>query len=1158
MNICLLLRKALVVTALALTAVSVSKAADKLLIVGDAAWGGWALDRTAVMLRDAGNPDIFRYTGWLEADKEFKFLAQAQWDGDEYRNASDNPYDISRLALCNNGRNDSDRNRDYKFKVGESANYDITCDLSAMTVHVSKAAYQDAPIQHDVIYLVGDATPGGWALYESLPLAQDANDPFLFSARVPLKPGTFKIATNCYGDYNEQKFYFRDPNDNGRITEDSTDDRQWRIESASDYIVTVHVKEGTISILPDDTPRNILGAYRSWSRDGNAVVVTAENGSLTITPYNDFVIKVFTRRNGDQTPERRSISVYASPAGDFSVAEEGDNLVLRTPATIVSVAKADCHVSFSDASGRLILREKNGLDNTASPRTASFEGMNEEAFYGGGYNGQRINHNGSTLIMDNRQTGGWDCTWEAPHNICIPFVVSTGGYGLLFDDHHRKSRLTPSATDGTTYHTDSPTPIAYYYVGGADGSMASVLENYTFLTGRQELPPYWALGYMTSRYGYHSQSEAEEVVASVKNAGLPLDAIVFDLYWQGEGNNGMGNLDWYKPKFPDAPKMMADFNAIGVKTVCITEPFFTSDSQNYHHLKNQGYFADDDVSNMSWLGSEKVGLIDASNPAAMDWMWGFYKARTQEGMGGWWLDLGEPESHDDDSNHQGGTVAQVHNEFGDLWTSRVHRGYKEDFPDVRPFLMPRAGTAGMQRYSTFPWSGDIMRSYLGLEAQIPALLSAGMSGVGYLGNDVGGFKAEGVGTDSWLYLRWVEMATFSPMMRTHSPDRPEPYLQEYADVFDAVSKHIHLRYSYLPYTYTLAWENATKGTPLARPLNFHDTPGLTPSPAGCRDQYLWGRDIMVAPVVTLNTFRRSITFPQGDWVDLNDMTKVYAGGSTVEYDVPLEKLPYFGRVGSFITRFSQPTYTTTSEIDNTRLTVTYLIPRAGASASASRAASAGNVNRSTLFEDDRVSTGTLDKGEYMTTTYAGEDTPDGHDITISHEGTYNGAPASRTYTFVIPGYSKSVKSVSVADTELPRASSRDDFDKAADNAWYLDEDHTLHLRKSLPTQGNSTISISAKEVASLLDEVEAQSNLVFEYSTTTGLYSYSLPAGAADATLTVVDLGGAVMAEIPLPAATSIRQVATPTLPSGLYISTLSAHLAGGALTARTIKTPLK
>lgn len=1148
MNI-FLLRRIIAVAVLAITANLASSATDRLMVVGDATWGSWSLDRTSVMMRDAANPDIFRYTGWLEADKEFKFLAQAQWDGDEYRNASTDPYEIAKLIHCNNSSNPGDGNRDNKFKVSQSANYTITCNLSELTISVEKADYQAAPIHHNALYLVGSATPGGWALYESLQLNQDDTDPFLFSARVYLTPGTFKIATNCWADYGEQKFYFRDAADSNRISEDGNGDRQWTIKTASDYIVTVSLTDATISITPDDTPRNLLGAFKSWEQNGKSVVINGENGTLTLTPYNDCVIKVFTRLAGDTTPERRSITVFASPEGNFTVSEDSENLYLSTAATTVTVSKENCRASFADRSGKTILSEKNGLDNFTLPRTASFEGMHDEAFYGGGYNGKRINHNGTSLTMDNRQTGGWDCTWDAPHNICIPFVVSTGGYGLLFDDHHRNSRLTPSAA-GTTYSTNSPTPIAYYYIGATDGSMASVLENYTFLTGRQELPPFWALGYMTSRYGYHSQAEAEEVVASVKNAGLPLDAIVFDLYWQGEGNNGMGNLDWYKPKFPDAKKMMADFSEKGVKTICITEPFFTSDSQNYSVLKSKGYFADDDVSNMSWLGSNKVGLIDSSNPDAMDWMWNFYKARTEEGMGGWWLDLGEPESHDGDSKHQGGTVDQVHNEFGDLWTSRVYQGYKEDFPDVRPFLMPRAGTAGMQRYSTFPWSGDIKRSFLGLEAQIPALLSAGMSGVGYLGCDVGGFNADGVGTHPKLYLRWVEMATFSPMMRTHSPERPEPYLSDYAEVFDGVSKHIHLRYSYLPYTYTLAWENATKGTPLARPLNFHDTPDMAASPSGCRDQYLWGRDIMVAPVVTDNTTRRSVTFPQGNWVDLNDMTKVYASGSTIEYDAPLEKLPYFGRVGSFITRYSQSTYTTTSEIDNSRLTVTYLIPR--------DETSANTVNRSVLFDDDHTSTGTLDSGNYLTTTFEGENVAGGHEIRISHAGSYTGAPATRTYTFVIPGYTKPVKSVSVSDSELRQTATRADFDAAADNAWFLDSDNTLYLRKSLPTNGTATIAVNANETGSL-NRVEALDGAVFDYSPVTGLYSYSLPAGTTDARLTVVSMSGSVVAELPLDSsASSIRQVAVPTLSTGIYLSILWARTSGGNMSKLTIKTPVR
>lgn len=1125
------------VAAAMLLAVPSVQATDRLLVVGDATWGGWSLDRTSVMISDSKNSDVFRYTGWLEADKEFKFLAQAQWDKEEYRNASDNAYDVSRLAYSYAGSAP-----DYKFKVKQSANYDITCDLGAMTLSVVKSDFQHKPVYHDILYLVGSATAGGWNLSKALPLTQDKTNPFRFTGKVDLMPGTFKIATNCYADYNEQKFFFRDPADDGRISEDGTNDRQWTVETPGNYTVTVDLEALTISAVPQ--ARVALGEFRGWSSDGNSVVIAAANGSLTLTPYNDYVVKVFPRISGDDTPERRSISVSAAPSGAFSVSETDDALVLSTEGTRVTVTKADCRISFMDKSGRVILCEKDGLDNSASPRMASFEGMNDAAFYGGGYNGRRINHDGTSLVMNNRQTGGWDCDWDAPHNICIPFIVSTGGYGLYFDDHYRNACLNPSS-EGTTYYSGSPTPVAYYYIGSADGDMASVLENYTFLTGRQELPPYWALGYMSSRYGYHSQEEAEQVVASVKNAGLPIDAIVFDLFWQGLGNNGMGNLEWYAPKFPDPAKMMSDFAAGGVKTICITEPFFTADSRNYTVLKQKGYLADDDVSNMGWLGSDKVGLIDASNPEAMDWMWQSYKQRTQEGMGGWWLDLGEPESHDDDSRHMGGTVDQVHNEFGDLWTGRVYRGYKEDFPDVRPFLMPRAGTAGMQRYSVFPWSGDIRRSYKGLEAQIPALLSAGMSGVGYLGNDVGGFAADGVGTDADLYLRWVEMSTFSPMMRTHSTDRPEPYLPEYKSVFEAVKKYLHLRYSYLPYTYTLAWENTVKGTPLARPVNFHDSADADSSPVGCRDQYLWGRDIMVAPVVTENTFRRSITFPQGTWIDLNDLTKVYAGGTTTEYDAPLDKLPYFGRAGSFIPRFSQTAYTNTSDIDNSRLTVTYLMP-----------ASSTETVHSVMFDDDRVSTTSLKDSRYLITSFDGEFVADGHLIRISHNGVYPGMPEVRNYTFVVPCYNNHVKSVTSADADMVRTDSREAFDLAADNCYFIDSNNILYIKKSVRTESNASITVTTDP--SGIETTVAGGNITLEYSRSTGMFSYTIPEGSTGSTLTVIDLKGSVVAEYTTLSATStVHQTAAPLTPPGLYLASLMTCLPSGVTVKRTIKVPV-
>lgn len=1380
------------------TCFSAATAEDQLLVIGDATWGGWSLDKSSVMVQSKENPDVFTYTGFLTADKEFKFLTEAQWGKNEYRNgaqdAASNPYILGAGKLQKNGD-------DNKFKVAASANYTIVCNLADMTISVDMAQYQEAPVLHNVLYLVGDATPGGWSLGESIPLTQSDSNPFSFSGYATLKKsGTFKIATNCHADYG-QKFFFRDSNDSGKLTEDATDDRQWRVDADGYYLVTADIKDNTISITPatpqaetekrlcwyepataqqndeitlyfnaaagnrglegfngeifitsgiitadnDDmsglahmigpdgtTPRgqytmtrssdnpdiyyiklvpetyyvaagnkikmlgmrfasadgskiatdadggliyvpfktntgvmwyhpekatladkitlrfdatmgnaalrgfdkgvyvhagvitdestgdsdwkhssgwldndarysmtrstvdpdqymitltpneffnldgseNVLkmafvprssngsrtarnengsditvefingrissektplGSVTSWSREPSGLLITAENGTMSLTPYKGSSIKVLTRINGDDTPERQSITVSGDLSSDFTIEEKDGYVSIVNGSTTASVDMTNCHISFYNGT-ELVLREKEGLDNSSLPRSISFEGMGDRAFYGGGYNGQRIDHDGQTLVMNNTQTGGWESTWGAPHNICVPFIVSTSGYGILFDDHYRNAKISPSS-EGTTYSSSSPTPVSYFFVGSDDGTMESVMENYTLLTGRQELPPYWALGYMTSRYGYHSRSEAENVISSLKKAALPVDAIVFDLYWQGEGNSGMGNLDWYAPNWNNPREMMTNFNNMGVKTICITEPFFTSASSNYSILKERGFFADDDVSGMEWLGASPVGLIDASNPAAMDWMWQFYKARTEEGVAGWWLDLGEPERHDADSRHMGGSVGQVHNEFGDLWTSRVYRGFKEDFPEVRPFLMPRAGTAGMQRYSTFPWTGDIKRSWEGLQAQIPALVSAGMSGIGYMGSDVGGFAASS--TDANLYLRWIQMAMFSPMMRTHSTFNPEPYLDCYSEVLPYVRDFLNLRYSFLPYTYSAAWENATKGTPLARPINFHDTEDSAPSPADCKDQYLWGRDIMVAPVVT-NTYSRSITFPQGTWVDLNDMQTSYAGGTTINYNAPLDKLPYFGRKGSFITRFSQKEYTNTGAIDNSKLTVIYLPDE-----------NAGEVV-STVFEDNRVSTNTLEKNEYQTLSFCGRNSASESVIEISHKGSYAGMPSAREFTFVIPGYGKSAQKVVSGTLEFMKAATREEFDKSDVPVYYTDDSNCLLLKTTIKSADKASISITHD--ASGIAEAIVSDGSHLSYCHETGSVEYSANA-IRDAEFTLSSPTGACfIKKCGLPADGSSHRFPLGNLQAGIYIGSLTWISASGHKTSRSIK----
>lgn len=213
------------------------------MVVGDATWGGWNPENASVMVAEPGLPDVFSYTGHLEADKEFKFITKNGWDGDEYRNANaTDPYIYGKGRIRLGGSDD-------KFKVKESANYTIHCNLADMTVSVEKAAFQQAPISHNMLYLVGDATPGNWTLANATPLTQDHSNPFRFTGYAHLTAsGSFKIAVNNHASWG-QKFYFRDATDSRKVSEDATGDRQWTVPADDDYTVTVDLEDMTISMV---------------------------------------------------------------------------------------------------------------------------------------------------------------------------------------------------------------------------------------------------------------------------------------------------------------------------------------------------------------------------------------------------------------------------------------------------------------------------------------------------------------------------------------------------------------------------------------------------------------------------------------------------------------------------------------------------------------------------------------------------------------------------------------------------------------------------------------------------------------------------------------------------------------------------------------------
>ncbi|MFC2514620.1 MAG: SusF/SusE family outer membrane protein [Prevotella melaninogenica] len=225
-----------------------AKAADRLVIIGDATWGGWNLSQSTVMQKSDENADVFKATVHLDANKEFKFLTELDWGKLEYR-AGAGPVTLQsgvEAPLVSS----EDEPKDGKFFVSESANYDIVCNLATKKVVVTKAAYQATALKHTALWMIGSATKGGWSIGEGTIMKADATNPAKFSARTELKAGELKFGTNVYAGF-DQKFYQRDLSDEGKIVFGGVDNK-WEITEEATYDVTVDVAAMTVSFTKVD------------------------------------------------------------------------------------------------------------------------------------------------------------------------------------------------------------------------------------------------------------------------------------------------------------------------------------------------------------------------------------------------------------------------------------------------------------------------------------------------------------------------------------------------------------------------------------------------------------------------------------------------------------------------------------------------------------------------------------------------------------------------------------------------------------------------------------------------------------------------------------------------------------------------------------------
>lgn len=596
----------------------------------------------------------------------------------------------------------------------------------------------------------------------------------------------------------------------------------------------------------------------------------------------------------------------------------------------------------------LLLDDEQGFSYDATRRSSGLRLhlQPKERIYGLGNHALPLDRRGYRLDMYHEPAYGYQ-NGRANLYLSVPYLQSSRGYGLVVDNYRRGYfDLGKRETDILEIGMTDTVLSCFLLVGDPP----QITERLTHLTGRQPLPPRWTLGYLQSRFGYQSQQQTEEIALLTREAGFPLDGLLLDLYWFG-GESQMGTLRWSQGQWPDPRGMIERLGHLGVHLIPIIEPYVMDGLPELDTLQERGWLgtrADGSAYVIEDFWAGPAALMDVFQPGMREWVWQRLLPVLDLGVGGIWSDLVEPEKHPDDLRHVNGWAPAVHNAYALRWMADLYQQYRRYFPEKRWFHLIRSGFLGMQRYAAFPWSGDVSRSWGGLQAQPQIMLGTGLCGVGYLHSDLGGFAGDE--SDEELYERWLQMGTFTPLMRVHGSVtdsvEPEPMFQS-PQTQQRVKAAIELRYRLMPYLYTLVWENHQKGWPLARPLFFHYP--HDPNLDRLHEQYLWGRDLMVVPVLTPGQSSQEVYWPEGIWYDWYQGTSTQ-GQQWGNYPISREHLPVFARGGTVIA-LAQPAISLQAQRLDTLTLRWYLAQQEG-------------QYHSQLYWDDGESAGALDRDAY--------------------------------------------------------------------------------------------------------------------------------------------------------------------------------------------------
>lgn len=692
---------------------------------------------------------------------------------------------------------------------------------------------------------------------------------------------------------------------------------------------------------------NVIRATRSKT---NGLVLDTSSRAKVLIEFVDInVIRIRIAPSGtfgrdfsyaiDYSVERHTpVSTFTQTAGELTLKNYyGVRVVLnRAPLSIRIFDEAGSLVVGDDRDHPALFDRTTGEVRATKLRNGEVEtyyGFGEKAF-------AEMSRNGKFIVNWNTDTFSYAIGTDPVYQ-SIPFFYALRGgkaYGLFFNNTFRTwFDMGKTAPERYSFGADGGELDYFVFTGGKDRSPKTILEDYANLTGKMPLPPIWALGNQQSRWSYFPEKRVREIAEGFRSRKIPADVIYLDIDYM----NGYRVFTWDKTRFPDPEKLVDDLRADGFQTVLIIDPGIKVDPNYgvYAEGKRLGMFVKNpdgtELNRNVW--PQASAFPDFTDSRARAWFGEQFKRHIDEGIAGFWNDMNEPGvfltdktpkpdtvHHPDktfpyDTPHVGdgiaGTHRRYHNVYGMQMARSTFEGVKKLRPEKRPFVLTRAGFAGIQRFSAV-WTGDNYASWDHLALSIPMLANMSVSGVPFVGCDIGGFNDRPTGE---LYTRWLQAAALTPFLRSHSvgwAGNKEPW--EYGEDFTPINRaSVELRYRFLPYLYTLFYEHERSGQPVMRPL-WYEFPNDTLTYM-ISDEYMIGDDLLVAPVVKEGMQNRDLYLPAGSaWINWWTGEKL-DGGKQHRVDAPPDRLPLFIRAGAVVA--TQEVIQHTGEMSRSPLTL---------------------------------------------------------------------------------------------------------------------------------------------------------------------------------------------------------------------------------------------